>query len=163
MKERFLEAGRIVNTHGIRGEVKIEPWADSPDFIAGFKRLYIDGNPIEVKSARPHRSCVIASLGGVEDLDAAIRLKNKTVYIDREDAKLEEGRHFVADIIGINAVDAATGDGIGAVTDILSLPAGEVYVIKGVREVLVPAVPEFVEELNIEAGYMRIRLIEGML
>ena len=159
---KFLEAGLIVNTHGVRGEVRILPWADSPGFLAGFERVYIDGEPVDVLSARVHKSFVIAAIGGVTDVGGAMRLKNKTVFIDRDDAKLEQGRHFIADIVGLRAVDANTGEEIGEVVDVLSLPANNVYVIRGDREILVPAVPDFVEGINIEAGYVRLRLIEGM-
>ena len=110
MDNRFLEAGKIVNTHGVRGEVRILPWADSPDFLAGVKRLYIDGAPVEVLSARVHKSFVIAAFAGVTDIEGAIRIKNKTVFIDRSDVLLEKGRFFVADIIGLRAIDAKTGE-----------------------------------------------------
>ena len=162
MKTRLLEAGKIVNTHGVRGEVRIHPWADSPDFLAGFKHLYIDGAPVEVLSARVHKRFVIAALSGVSDIDGAIRLKNKTVFIDRGDVLLEEGRHYVTDLIGLSAIDAETGQGLGMVADVLSLPANNVYVIRGEREILVPAVADFIIETNIDAGYIKLRLIEGM-
>ena len=160
--KRFLEAGKIVNTHGIRGEIRIQPYADSPDFLTGFKRLYIGGEPVEVLSARVHKGCVIAALFGVDGIDAAIKLKNKIVFIDRNDAPLEEGRHFIVDLIGLLALDAQSGEELGTITDILSLPANDVYVINGAHEILVPAVPDFVNEINIENGYIKLRLIEGM-
>ena len=162
MRDRFLEAGIIVNTHGIHGEVRIQPWADSPGFLAGFGRYYIDGAARQVISARVHKSFVIAALDGVSDIDGAIRLKNKTVFIDRDDAALDEGRYFIADIVGLCAVDAKTGEGIGTVVEVLSLPANNVYIIRGEREILVPAVPDFIVETNIDEGYAKIRLIEGM-
>jgi len=162
MRNEFLEAGKIVNTHGIRGEVKIQPWADSPDFLTGFKRFFIDGKPVKVISAKVHKGCVIAALDGVTEIDGAIRLKNKTVFIRREEAPLEEGRHYIADLVGLRAVDAETGEEIGTVRDVLSLPANNVYVITGAREILVPAVPDFVDGIDFDAGLIRLRLIEGM-
>ena len=159
---QFLEAGKIVNTHGVRGEVKIESWADTPDFLCGIKTLYIDGSPRRVLSARAHKAGVIALLEGVGSLDEAILLKNKTVSIDRKDAPLEEGRHFVADLIGLKALDDATGSELGKITDIIPLQAHPVYVITGSREILVPAVPEFVRGIDIDAGTVTFRLIEGM-
>ena len=162
MDNRFLEAGKIVNTHGIRGELRLQPWADSPDFLAGFKRLFIDGAPVRVLSARAHKGCVIAALEGVADIESAIRLKNKTVCIARDDAVIEEGRHFIADLIGLRALDAITGEELGTVADVLSLPANNVYVVRGKREILIPAVPEFVEKIDIDGGFIRLRLIDGM-
>ena len=160
--EKYLEAGKIVNTHGIRGEVKIQPWADSPDFLTPIKQFYIDGEPITVTSAKAHKGCVIAALDGVTDFDGAIKLKNKTIYIDRSDAQIEEGRHFIADLIGLRAIDAETGAEFGRISDVLSLPSNDVYVIAGSREILVPAVPDFIIETNIEDGFVRIRLREGL-
>jgi len=162
MREKLLDAGKIVNTHGVRGEVKIQPWADTPDFLLGFKQLYIDGVPVKVLSARVHKGCVITALDGVSDIEGSIRLKNKTVAINREEVQLEDGRYFVADLVGLNAVDAGTGGSIGTVEDILALPANNVYVIRGEREILVPAVPDFVEEINLSEGYIRLNLIDGM-
>jgi len=162
MKSKFLEAGRIVNTHGIRGEVKIQPWADSPDFLAGFKCIYIDGSPVGIISAKIHKGCVIAALEGVTDIESAVRLKNKTITIARDDAPLDEGSFFIADLIGLHAIDAQTGKEIGVLAEVLSLPSNNVYVIRGAREMLVPAVPEFVVETDMENGFVRIRLIEGM-
>jgi len=162
MGDRFLEAGRIVNTHGVHGELRLQPWADSPGFLAGFKRLYIDGAPVEVVSAWVHKSCVIAALEGVTDIDSALKLKNKVVLIDRDDAEPGEGRYFVVDLIGLRAVDAMTGAELGRVADVLSLPANDVYVIRGAREILVPAVPDFVDAVDLPGGVVRLRLIDGM-
>jgi len=162
MRSEFLEAGKIANTHGIRGEVRLQPWADSPVFLTSFERLYIDGAPVKVRSARVHKGCVIAALDGVDDIESAIKLKNKTVYVAREDVSLEEGRNFVVDLIGLRAVDAETGADLGTVADVLCLPSNDVYVLKGAREILVPAVPDFVKEVDIGAGYIKLRLIEGM-
>ena len=162
MGKRFLEAGIIVNTHGISGEVRIQPWADSPDFLANFDRLYIDGKPVKVMSARTHKSTVIVAFDNITDIDSAIKLKNKIVSIDRDEVPLEEGQYFVADLVGLSALDAETGANLGVIVDVLQRPANNVYVIKGERDLLVAAVPDFVIETNIDAGYVRIRVIEGM-
>jgi len=162
MGDSYLEAGKIVNTHGVRGEVRIIPWADSPDYLAGIKRLYIDDKPFRVLSARTHKSFVLVALEGVDDIDSAIRLKNKIVHIHRDDAKLEEGRHFVVDLIGLQAIDAENGSLIGNVVDFMTLPGNDVYVIQGEREILIPAVDDFVVEINTGSGYIRFRMIEGL-
>ena len=162
MKNKFLEAGKIVNTHGINGDVKIEPWADDPGFLAGLSHLYIDGEPVKILSARVQKGCVIAALEGVADIDAAIRLKNKVVHIDRDEAPIGAGRYFVVDLVGSRAIDAETGEELGILVDVLKLPSNDVYVIKGEREIMVPAVEEFIAETNIEEGWVKLRLIEGM-
>lgn len=163
MQKKFLEAGQIVNTHGIRGEVKIVPWCDTPEFLCDFDVLYIDGKPVEVKLARVHKANVIAKLAGVNDVDAAMALKNKVVSIDRSDVELPEGRHFIADLIGLEVRDADSDAALGVIDDVLTPPASEVYVVKGNgKEYMIPAVDEFLIETNIEGGYVRVRLIEGM-
>lgn len=162
MKKRFLEAGKIVNTHGIRGEVKIQPWSNAPGFLAAFETVYIDQIPFRLLGGRVHKGCLIAVLDGIQTVDDAVRLKNKIVYIDRNDCTLEEGEFFLQDIPGLRAVDADTGAELGVVKNVLELPAGNVYEIAGSREILVPAVPEFIIETNITEGFIKIHLIEGM-
>jgi len=162
MLSEFLEAGIIVNTHGVQGEVKLQPWTDTPDFLIGFERLYIDGAPVKVLSARVHKGCIIVSFDGITDIEGAIKLKNKSVSFSRDDVKLEEGRHFIADLVGLRAIDSDTGEELGLVSEVLSLPANNVYVIKGAREMLIPAVPDVVVETSIAGGYIKFRLIEGL-
>jgi 16S rRNA processing protein RimM len=162
MKAELIETGKIVNTFGNRGEVRILPWADSPDFLTGFEHFYIDGMPVKVLSARVQKGCVIATLEGVVDIDDAIRMKNKIIKIKKDDVKLKEGSYFITDLIGLEVIDNETGETLGTLSDILSLPSNNVYVIKGKREILVPAVPEFIIETNLDEGYVRIRLIEGL-
>jgi 16S rRNA processing protein RimM len=161
MKKQYLEAGKIVNTHGVRGEVKIQPWADSAEFLQDFPTIYIDGAPVRVLSSRVHKDCLIAALEGVGDVNDAMRLKNKTVFIDRSDATLEDGSFFIQDIIGASVRDES-GAELGTLADVLELPAGNVYVVRGAREILVPAVPEFVRKTDADAGVITVRLIEGM-
>lgn len=163
MKERYLETGEIVNTHGVRGEVKILPWSDSPDFLCQFKTLYIDGKGIQVNSAKVHKNMVLAALEGVDSVEGAMKLKGKVVSIDREDAHLPEGRHFLADLIGLRVLDAATGEELGTLTEVLTPPAHPVYRVTGEeREYLIPAVPAFIAETDIDGGFLRVTLIEGM-
>ena len=157
----FLNCGQIVNTHGIRGEVRIVPWADSPEFLCGFSTLYADGKPIRITSSRVHKGSVIAKLDGVDTVEQAMVLKGKTVQIRRSDAKLPEGSFFLADIIGLDVVDEA-GNKLGTLKEVLSPSVQQIYVVQGEREIMIPAVPEFILETNIEGGYLKVRLIEGM-
>ena len=160
MKE-YLDCGQIVNTHGVRGEVRIVPWADSPDFLCQFSTLYIDSAPRRVLSSRVHKGSVIAKLDGVDTVEEAMLLRDKTVQIRRADAKLPEGTFFLADVIGLKVVDEA-GQTLGTLKEVLSPSVQQVYVVEGEREIMVPAVPEFILETNITDGYIKVRLIEGM-
>lgn len=161
MKNQFLEAGRIVNTHGIRGEVKIEPWADSPEFLRRFKTIYIEGSPVKVLRARVQKNMLIAQLEGCEDIHAAMRLKNRVIFINRDDAALPEGGFFLADLIGASVVEES-GRELGRLAEVLDLPAGNVYVVRGEREHMIPAVPEFILHTDVDKGVVTVRLIEGM-
>lgn len=163
MKSEFLETGEIVNTHGVRGEVKIMPWADSPEFLCQFDTLYMDGKAIKVLSARPHKAMVLAQLEGVDTVEKAMRLKGKVLSIDRTGVDLPNGRHFLADLMGLTVLDNATGEELGTIEDILTPPAHEVYVVRGKgKEYMIPAVDAFLAETNVEGGYIRVNLIEGM-
>ena len=157
----ILDCGQIVNTHGVRGEVRIVPWADSPDFLRQFTTLYLDGAPRRVLSSRVHKGSVIAKLDGVDTVEAAMLLRDKTVQIRRADAKLPEGAFFLADVIGLKVVDEQ-GRALGTLKEVLSPSVQQVYVVEGEREILIPAVPEFILETNITGGYIKVRLIEGM-
>ena len=161
MTKQFLESGKIVNTHGINGEVKIEPWCDSPEFLKKFKHLYIDGKCINVIKSRVQKGFVYVLFEGIDNIDKAIPLKNKIVSIDRNDCRLPKGQYFIQDLIGLKAV-SDTGEELGTVSEIMERPAGKIYVISGKREILVPGVPEFVLDTDIEAGIIRFHLIEGM-
>jgi len=163
MKKELLETGKIVNTHGVRGEVKIQPWADSAEFLQGFEHLYIDGVPVRLLGGRVHKQMLIAQLEGVTDVNAAIALKNKIVYIRRSDIELPAGHFFIQDILGLPVIDEAGGP-IGTLKEILPRPGGDVYVIadQDGKERLVPDVPAFLLEKNLDAGFIRVRLIEGM-
>ena len=160
-KSQYIEAGQIVNTHGVRGEVKIVSWLDSPEFLSRFHTLYFDSAPVKVKAAYVHKGCVIAALEGVEDVNAAMALKNRTVSIDRADAHLPEGTFFYADILGDQVVNEA-GEPLGVLADVLEMPGQNVYVVRGETEHLIPAVPEFILNTNVENGIITVHLIEGM-
>ncbi len=160
-KSKFLEAGEIVGTHGVRGEVKILPWTDSVDFLRRFKTLYINEKPYAVKSSFAHKGCMIASLDGVDDVNAAMALKGRTVCFARADARLPKGRFFLADLMGARVV---TEDGalVGELVDIIENPTQNVYVVRGETEHLIPAVPEFILRTDAEISVITVRLIEGM-
>ena len=160
-KKQYIEAGRIVNTHGVAGEVKIEVWLDSPQFLKSFKRCFIDRREVKLLSARVHKGFLIAKLENVEDVNAAMALKGRTVFIDRADARLPKGAFFLQDIIGAAVVDES-GNEIGKLADVMETPASNVYVVKGETEHLIPAVPEFILSTDAENGIITVHLIEGM-
>ena len=159
--KKYLEAGVIVNTHGIKGEVRILPWVDSAEFLKSFKYLYIDEKPYELLSGRVHKNFLLAELAGVSDVNAAMVLKNKVVFVDKDQAKLPKGAFFLQDLMGAAVVDESNTE-LGKLTDVLELPAGNVYVVSGKREILIPAIPQFILKTDTKAGIITVRLIEGM-
>lgn len=163
MKSQFLETGQIVNTHGVKGEVKVVPWADSPDYLKQFHTFYLGDKPLNALSVRVDKTNVLIRFEGVDTVEQAMKLKGKTLCVHRSDAKLPAGRHFLADLMGLEVLDAATGDKLGVVEDILTPPAHNVYVVGGgAKRYMIPAVPAFVAETNVEGGYIKVNLIEGL-
>lgn len=162
LENKYIEAGKIINTHGIKGEVKIDPWTDTPQFLLQLKSFHIDGRDYKVNSSRVHQRFVIASLEGIGSINEAEHYKDKIIYISRDEVNLDEGQYFLTDLIGFTALSDSDGSVLGNVTDILSLPAGEICVINGTREILVPLRPEFITERNMEEKILKIHLLEGM-
>ena len=163
MRVEFIPVGQIVNAHGIKGEVKLNPLGFDPEFLADFDVIYIGGKRTEVKHARVHKSVVLLTLPGVTDMDAALALKGKNVTIRRDDVEVPEGYYFDEEIEGLNAIDCATGESIGKVRRVLSYPAHKIYEVKGEREYLIPAVPGvFIESVDLDAAEMRVHLMKGL-
>ena len=160
MKSPYLPTGQIVNTHGLKGYVKIQPWADDPADLLDYDRFFIDGREYAVEQAALQKSMVLLKLEGIDTIDAAAALRGKELSIARADVELAEGVVFVADLIGL-PVYAGQRE-IGKITEVLTLPGNDVYVVKGEHEYMIPAVKEFIETLNPEDGFIRVRLIEGM-
>lgn len=158
MKLQYLEAGEIVTTHGVRGEMKVLPWADGPDFLCDFKRVRIDGREYAVESCRIQKTCNLVKLRGIDTMEAAQAMHGKTVEIYREDAPKD--LIFAAELIGMTVV--CDGEEIGKIADVLDYPGNKVYVVQGQYEYMIPAVKQFVLETDMEANVMQVKLIEGM-
>ena len=163
MKQELIPVGTIVNAHGIRGEVKLNPVGFDPAFLAEFDRFNIGGKETAVCSARVHKSVLLLTLPGVEDMDAALALKGKSVCIYAEDVELPEGEYFDVELEGCTVVDDATGEALGKLTRVLHYPAHKVYEVKGAREYLIPAVPGvFIASVDIDAGVVRVHMMKGL-
>ena len=158
MKLQFLEAGEIVTTHGVRGEVKVLPWGDSPEFLMEFDRVRIDGVDYKMESCRIQKTCNLVKLKGVDTMEAAQAMHGKTVEVYRDDAP--EGLIFAAELIDMDVY--ADGKLIGKIADVLDYPGNKVYVVKGQYEYMIPAVKEFVLSTDLDANIMQVKLIEGM-
>ena len=165
MKKEFLEAGKIVTTHGIRGEVKILPYTDTPELLAEFDRLFIgkEHKEILIERSRVFKSVVISKFEGVDTPEAADKLRNKILYMHRDDLELDDDTYFIQDLIGMEVSDADTQQVYGTITDVMQTGANDVYVIKGNgREYLVPAIANVVISTDINENVMTIRPLDGL-
>lgn len=158
MKLEYLEAGEIVTTHGVRGEMKIYPWSDGPEFLLDFDRVLIDRRVYTVESCRVQKTCNLLKLSGIDTVEDAQKLRGKTVEVFREDAPAD--LIFVPELIGMNVI--VDGVEIGKITDVLDYPGNKVYVIEGEHQYMVPAVKQFILSTDMENNTMQIHLIEGM-
>ncbi len=166
MRKEFLEAGKIVGTHGVRGELRVESWCDSPKVLAGIKTLYWNGGETAVKvlGARMHKSLVLMKLEGVDSATQGDLLRGKVLYLARKDVKIPEGRYFIQDLIDMQVQDADTGTVYGKVREVFQTGANNVYRIVGEngKEYLFPAVEEMIAETDLDGGVIRVRPIAGI-
>ena len=158
MRLQYLEAGEIVTTHGVRGEIKILPWVDTPDFLLDFKRICIDHVAYTVESCRIQKNCNLLKLKGVDTMEAAQALRGKTVMIYRAD--VPDDVIFAAELIGISVYE--DGNELGKITDVLDYPGNKVYVVQGEHQYMIPAVKQFVQSIDIDNNIMQVKTIEGM-
>ncbi len=164
-KVTYLEAGQIVGTHGVRGEVRVQPWCDTPSQIAAMKTLYWDEagtRPVKIK-ARAHKNIALVTLDGVTTVEEAMTLKGKMLYAHRDDFRLPKDRYFVRDLLGLAVIDAQSGERYGEVVDVSQTGANSVYHVKtATGEVLIPAVPLIIKDVDIDGGVIRITPIGGL-
>lgn len=164
--KQFLEIGKIVAVQGLKGEVRVEPWCDSQEFLCEFDTLYFDkgATVVEVQRSHPHKNIVLMKIKGVDTVEQAQLLRNKILYMDRNDVELEEGSFFVQDLIGLQVFDADDGRDYGKICEVSQTGANDVYHIKDAdgKIRLIPAIPDVVIETNITESKMIIRKLEGL-
>ena len=158
MKLEYIEAGEIVNTHGVRGEVKVLCWLDAPEMLCEFDRCRIAGKDYEMESVRVQKTCNLVKLSGVDTMEDAQKLRGKVLELYREDIDGEV--IFAAELIGVEVY--AEGENIGTIREVLDYPGNSVYVVRGEHEYMIPAVKQFILSTDMEKNVMEVRLIEGM-
>ena len=165
MEKEFLEIGKFVGTHGVRGMVRIQPWSDNGEFLTQFKKFYLNNGEtkIEMNKIAPHGNVVIAAVKGVESIEDAEKLRGQVLYIKRSDARLPEGRYFVSEIIGAKVFDADNDKLLGILTDVSPTGANDVWHIKSDdKEYLVPAIPDVIVNVDIDTDRVVIRPLKGI-
>ncbi len=165
--KKYIECGKVINTHGCRGGIKLESWCNSPYELADLKTVYEKKAQTYVEykvlKASVFKQFVIMELEGVTDMDAALAMKNTVLYADRDDFELEEGEYFIADLIGVEVIDAKSGEVYGKVTDIINRGASDIYVVDTKNgERMIPAVDEFIVSVDVNSGVF-VNTIPGLL
>lgn len=166
---QYLKIGQIINTHGVKGELKIYPLTDNVKRFSKLKFVYIKSgkeyNKFNVEGVKYSGELVILKLKGIEDMNAAIEYKKQYIYVDRENAvKLPKDSYFIADLIGL---DVYTDEGqlLGSISSVFSTGSNDVYEIKREDEstFLIPAIKDVVKEVDIENNKIIIKLLEGLI
>ena len=167
MDKKYIECGKIINTHGCKGGLKVDPWCNSAEDFTDLKHFYTKNkngfDKYTALKASIFKQFVILELKEIDDMDKAIALKNVILYADRGDFKLEEGEYFLTDIIGLDVIDFENGKNYGKVVDIINRGASDIYVVETPNgEKMIPAVDEFIVEINTNSG-IKVRTIDGLL
>lgn len=168
--ERYLIVGKITGTQGLRGEVRVHPYTESPDRFDELEHIFVDPaltRKLVIETSRQNKSMAILKFEGIDRVEEAEKLKNLEVYIDRETQgrELDEDEHYIVDLIGNRVIDAVHGP-LGILEDVLTRTAQDLYVVKldkTGKQLLIPGVKPFIEKVDLEAGEIHVRLIEGML
>lgn len=163
----YLEVGQIVGTHGIAGEMRVQPWCDSPDFLTKFKTLYTDKNgenAVKVKSSRVHKNIVLIKFPDITTIEQAERMRGKVLYISRKDANIPDGEWFIQELIGCTVFDADTGKEYGVLSDVSKTGANDVWHIeKDGKEHLLPAINDIIANVDVKNEKIEIRsIIKGI-
>ena len=164
----YIEAGKIVNTHGIGGDVVAESYCDAPEVLQALPSLFLktkDGfEKLTVKKANFFKGRVLFHFAGYDRIEAAIPLKNKLLYALREDFGLEEGEHFIVDLIGLSVYDVSSGEVYGKLCDVLNYGASDIYEIAKPdgTKAYIPVVEEFVKSVDLKKG-IAVSVIEGLI
>lgn len=164
--KQYLEVGKINNTHGIRGEMKMTLWCDDVDYLKQFKALYLDDKgekAVEVLSVRPQKNLVILKLKGYDSIEKAEEIKGKVLYGNRDDATIDEDANYIADLIGCYVVDIDTEEEYGQVKVVVNYGSCDIYDIESWgKHTLIPATPDIVKEINTEYKVIRIKKMKGL-
>lgn len=158
MKLPYIEAGEIVTTHGVRGEVKVLSWLDSPEMLCEFDRCRISDREYVMDAVRVQKTCNLVKLRGVDTMEDAQKLRGKTMELYRED--ISDELIFAAELVDVEVF--ADGASIGRIKEVLDYPGNSVYVVQGEREYLIPAVKEFILSTDLEKNQMQVKLLKGM-
>ncbi len=161
----LLETGKIVTTHGVRGEVRAEAWSNALEDLLDYPVFYrADGSSLVVERSRVHRGAVNLKFKGYDDIDSAMTLIGTVLHIDKDAVSLPEGTYFIQDLLGMRVLDSDTGECYGVIVQVQPTGANDVYHIKTPdgRLLLAPAIPQVVREVDVASKTMKITPMEGL-
>ena len=162
-ENRYLEAGKLVGTHGVRGELKLKPTCDGAEFLP-LKNLYINGEAIKPVSKRVHKGMLLVQFPGYDTVEKAMRLINATVYFDREEVKLPKGVYFCCDLEGMDVYDQRLERVIGKLAEVLERPASSIYVVRNDNaEYMIPVAGDFIQGVDMDRKVLTVKTIPGMV
>ena len=166
MQKKYIEIGIICGTHGIKGELRVQPWCDSAEVLSDFTTLYFEEGKTKVNilGSRVHKSLVLMEIEGIDTVEKAAGLRNKVLFADRADMVLPKGSYFIQDLIGLEVIDIDNGKKYGTLSDVSVTGANDVYHIKteNNKEQLIPAIPDVIKEISIQNGNILIRPLKGL-
>ncbi len=163
--KNYLEVGQIVNTHGLRGDVKVMPWCDYPEVFHELAYVIIDGEEFDIEKSRIHKNMVILKLKGIDDINDAERYRNKTLTVPREElGELPKGTYYICDLLGCS-VETVDGRFLGKVCDIIKTGSNDVYVVEdnNKKQVLIPVIDDVVKSVDLENRSISVQLLKGLI
>lgn len=163
--QQYLEIGKIVSVFGIKGEVKVQPWCDSPQFLCKFDTLYYkSGTPVKILRSRVAKNIVVMKIEGIDTVEQAQQIRNRILYMDRKDVELQKGSYFIQDLIGMTVIDQDTNQIYGKISDVTETGANDVYHIRNDDGTMyyVPAIPHVIMNVDLETGQMTIKPLDGL-
>lgn len=165
--EKYLDCALVASTHGVRGGMRLENRCNSPETLSSLKRMFIkegeEYRELKKISSFIQKSMVVATFEGIDTVEAAAAMRGTVLYAAREDFKLKKGEFFIADMLGLPVFDADSGETVGKLRDVIKPGAQQIYVVeRDGGEFMIPAVPEFILEIDLEKG-IKVKVIEGLL
>lgn len=164
--KQYLEIGKLNNTHGVKGELKMQLWCDDINYLKQLDTLYLDENglkSVKLLSVRPQKDIAIIRLDGIDTIEKAEMLKGKVLYCNRDDAQIDEDANYIADIIGCYVVDVDTEEEYGKVVDVVNYGSCDIYDIESWgKHTLIPAIPDIIKEINTDYQVIRIKKMKGL-
>ena len=168
MNNNLLEVGKIANTHGLRGEVKVAVWMDYPEEFEALETVYLKTRKetlkLTVKNVRYQKNNLIVKFAEFNDINEVEQYKNCVLYADRDElGELPEGVHYIVDLIGLEVYNEE-GEKLGVIADVINNGASDIYDVKreGKNNLLLPVIDEVVKEIDIEGGKVTVHVMEGL-